>query len=124
MINFNFNQEIETLFNNFSVDGVTVPVAFLFYNGHGAQYVVYSETDKDAAYAADDQIAGFVAFYDFEIYSKSNYLNIANAIINILQSAGWTWQPSRDSADMYENDTGYFHKTYCFAKEKQPVNDN
>ena len=35
-------------------------------------------------------------------------------LMNLKQS-GWTWQPRRDSPDMYEADTGYFHKTICFA---------
>ena len=30
----------------------------------------------------------------------------------------FTWQPSFDSPDMFEEDTGYYHKTVCFAKER------
>lgn len=116
------NVEIEALFNGFAVGGVNIPVAFLYYNGHGEPYVVYGQTDNDAAYAADDQIAGYITFYDFDIYSKSNYLQIASEIKRILQGAGWTWQPSRDSEDLYETETGYFHKTLCFAKEVQTEN--
>jgi hypothetical protein len=32
---------------------------------------------------------------------------------------GWTYQPTRESADMFESDTNYFHKTICFEKESE-----
>ena len=108
------NEEIESIFQNFEV-----PVSFLRYDGHLNTYVVYMETDKDNSFACDDAIAGYVTYYDFDVYSKTNY----NALIDIIKSkmrdAGWTWQPSRDSTDMFEKDTGFFHKTLCFAKEVQ-----
>jgi hypothetical protein len=33
----------------------------------------------------------------------------------LLKDNGFVWQPSRSSADMYEVDTEYFHKTLNFA---------
>ena len=35
-----------------------------------------------------------------------------------MKNNGFTWQPSRDSRDFYEDDTGYYHKTLCFAIER------
>ncbi len=121
------NAQIEQLFTDFTVNGVSIPVALIYYDGHGEPYVVYRQYDKDNSYSSDDDISGYVTYYDFDVYSKGNYLAIVEAIKSILKQAGWTWQPRRDSPDMYEADTGYYHKTICFAYPIQIVdeqNDN
>ena len=115
------NAQIETLFNNFTVGGVTIPVVLIYYEGHGEPYVVYRQYDKDNSYSSDDEIAGYVTYYDFDVYSKSNFLSIVEAIKTKLKGAGWTWQPRRDSPDLYETDTGYYHKTLCFSYPVQIV---
>ena len=79
------------------------------------------QLDKDNALAGDDKILGCVEYYDFDVYSKSNYLSIVTSLINLMVAAGWTYQPSRDSPDMYERDTKYFHKTICLAKESEVI---
>ena len=117
------NEELEVLFNNFQVNGVKIPVALIYYNGNGEPYVVYRQYDKDNSYSSDDEISGYVTYYDFDVYSKGNFLPIVEAIKSILKNAGWTWQPRRDSPDMFEADTGYFHKTICFAYPIQIVDE-
>lgn len=118
------NEAIETLFNGFSVDGELIPISYMVYlNKNGEPYVVYYQYDKDNSYSSDDDIAGYVTYYDFDIYSKSNYLAIVEAIKTIMKNAGWTWEPRRDSPDFYEADTGYFHKTICFAYPIQIVEE-
>lgn len=115
------NAQIESLFTNFTVNGVSIPVELLYYEGHGEPYVVYRQYDKDNSYSSDDDISGYVTYYDFDVYSKGNYLAIVEAIKTTLKNAGWTWQPRRDSPDFYEADTGYYHKTLCFAYPIQIV---
>lgn len=114
---YNFNEEIESLLNG--ANGLGVPVSFMFYDGDATTYVTYMQLDKDNAEAGDDQVFGCVQYYDFDIYSKGNYLSVVTNLINIMTAAGWTYQPSRDSPDMYERDTKYFHKTICLAKESE-----
>jgi hypothetical protein len=113
------NEEIETIFANFKVNNINIPVNFLDYNGNKNTYIVYMETDKDNSYSGDNEILGFVDYYDFDIYSKGNYLEVVREVKRLLKENGWTWQPSRDSEDMYETDTGFYHKTLCFAKQVQ-----
>lgn len=115
------NAAIETTLANLKVNGTLVPVAYMFYEGHGEPYVVYMQYDKDNSYSTDDEIAGYVTYYDFDIYSQGNYLAIVEEIKSRLKSAGWTWQPRRDSPDMYDPDTQYYHKTICFAYPIQEV---
>ena len=111
---FNFNAEIKT-----TLQSLGVPVAFMHYQGDADTYVTYMQLDKDNALAGDDTILGCVQYYDFDIYSKGNYLNVINDLIDLMVAAGWTYQPSRDSTDMYETDTKFYHKTICLAKESE-----
>lgn len=106
---------IKQLFTDFTVDGVLIPVNFLFYQGHGEPYVTYMQEDADNSLSGDDELLGYVDYYDFDIYSKGNYLRIAERVKEILEGSGFVWQPSRSSADMYESDTGYYHKTLNFG---------
>ena len=94
---------IQTIFKDFSVDGVKIPVKRLFYHGHGEPYITYQLTDEDNSYSGDDDMLGYVEYYDFDIYSKGDYTN------------DFTYQPMRSSGDMYETETGYYHRTLCFA---------
>lgn len=111
-----FNNEIEILLKDF-----ICPVSFMFYDGNAETYITYMQYDKDNALFGDDEYLGCVAYYDFDIYSKGNYLEIKKRLIEIMTAAGWTYQPSRDSPDMYERDTKYYHKTICLAKESEVI---
>jgi len=115
------NEQIETLFADFKVNGFSVPVTYLFYEGHGEPYVTYLQYDADNSYSGDDELLGYVSYYDFDVYSKGNINTIIDAVKAKLKNAGWTWQPRRDSPDFYEPDTEYYHKTICFAMPIQIV---
>jgi uncharacterized protein (DUF302 family) len=113
------NATIETIFQDFTVDGVQIPVKFLRYNGNKTTYVTYMQQDANGSYAGDDEILGFVGFYDFDVYSKSDYSKVIEQIKVKMKENGFVWQPARDSQDMFEDDTGYYHKTLCFATHEQ-----
>lgn len=117
------NSIIEQLFANFIVDKVSIPVSFLRYTGTATTYITYMLTNTDNSLSAEDEIQNYVDYYDFDIYSKGNYLKIIDEVINKMTQAGFIWQPSRSSGDMHEDDTGYFHRTLCFAIERS-VNAN
>lgn len=117
------NSLIETIFNNFKVNNVSIPVSFLRYNGKSTTYITYQSTDMDNSFSGDDELLGYVDYYDFDIYSKGNYFPIVESVKNLLKANGFMWQPSRCSADMFEDDTGYFHKTLCFAIEREEINN-
>ena len=113
------NELIETIFANFTVNGVRIPVAFLYYNGHDEPYITYMQQDMDGSYSGDDELQGYVDYYDFDVYSKDNYFPIIESMKEILKQNGFVWQPSRSSIDMFEADTGYYHKTLNFAILRQ-----
>ena len=109
------NELIENLFRGFSVDGVSIPVSFMFYYGHEKAYITYQKMDADNSLSGDDELIGYVDFYDFDVYSKGNITKIVESVKTILKQAGFVWQPSRSSKDMFEVETGYYHKTLNFA---------
>ncbi len=113
------NELIESIFSNFIVDGVTIPVSYMFYEGHGEPYVVYMQQDADGSLTGDDELLGYVDYYDFDVYAKGNYLSIIESLKAILKANDFVWQPSRSSQDFYETDTGYYHKTLNFAIFKE-----
>lgn len=117
------NSVIEQLFKNFTVKGKAIPVSFMRYTGKSTTYITYMETDKSNSFSGDNEILGYVDYYDFDIYSKGNYLSIIEEVKNKMKQAGFMWQPSRDSSDLYEDDTGYFHKTLCFAIEREETEE-
>lgn len=112
------NSEIQEIFKNFTVNGKKIPVDFLRYEGKADAYVTYQQIDADNTLSADDELQNYVVFYDFDIYSKYNYIAIVKAIKSLLKSNGWRWQPTRSSGDWYEDDTGYYHITLNFSIEK------
>jgi len=116
------NTLIEQLFADFTVDGNSIPVAFLRYRGNETTYVTYQLAFANDPFCSDDELQNYVDFYDFDIYSKGNYLPIVEAIKTILKDNGFTWQPSNSSGDMYEDDSGYYHKTLCFSIERSIQN--
>lgn len=111
---YDYNGEIETL-----LSGLKVPVSFMFYEGDADTYVVYSQMSKENSLAGEDKVIGCVIYYDFDIYSKSNYLALQKEIIDTMVAGGWTYEPSRESPDLYERDTRFFHKTIVLAKESE-----
>lgn len=106
---------ITEIFNDFTVDGKKIPVKFLRYDGHETTYVTWMQYDMDNSFSGDDELMGCVEYYDFDIYTKGNFTKIIEEIKKLLKANHFVFQPSRCSADMYEDDTGYYHKTLCFA---------
>jgi hypothetical protein len=109
------NELIKSIFEDFTVDDVAIPVKFMYYAGHGEPYVVWMEQDADKSLSADDELQGYVDYYDFDVYAKGNYEKVIEAVKSLLKQHGFIWQPSRSSQDMFESDTMYYHKTLNFA---------
>ena len=113
------NELIQKIFKDFSVDGVKIPVKYLRYQGHDEPYVIYQQVDANNSLSGDDDLISYVDYYDFDIYSKENYSKIISELKKKLKENGFVWQPSLSSPDMYEDDTGYYHKTLNFAIMKE-----
>lgn len=117
------NELIETIFANFKVDNVDIPVSFLRYDGNKTTYVTYQAINVDETLNSDDELQAYVEYYDFDIYSKGNYFGIINSLKEKLKNNGFKWQPTMSSGDLYEDDTGYYHKTLCFSYIRSETNN-
>lgn len=113
------NELIERIFAGFAVGEKAIPVKFLHYEGHGEPYVTYQQVDTDSSIFGDDELVGYVEYYDFDVYSKGNYFRIVEAVRALLEANGFTWQVSRSGGDIWEPDTGFHHKNLCFAIHRE-----
>lgn len=109
------NSLIKSIFTNFQVNGVTIPVSFLRYNGKSTTYITYQSVNIENTFSSDDELDYYVENFDFDIYSKGDYFAIIDSMKQILKENGFTWQPMLSSEDMYEDETGYYHKTLNFS---------
>ncbi len=110
------NKEIEKLFKNFEVNDVSIPIAFIRYRGKSKTYLTYQEINNKPELEADDIVLYSASVYDIDIYSNGNYLKIVEEVKKKMSESNFIW--IEDSLDMYEEDTGLYHKTITFAKER------
>ena len=109
------NAIIENALSGITLNQEAVAVAFAFYEGRGEPYIVYSEIHKEGEYSADDLNEGFFSVIDVEVYSRTDYIPLLEEILTRLENAGFIYEPNKDSGDLYDPDTKYFHKTLCFS---------
>lgn len=94
-----------------------VPVAHLRYKGSSKTYVTWTMLDEEPSFASDDEIIRSEVNIDIDIYSVNNYLNILSSIKNKMKENEWIWYG--DSPEMYEEETGLYHRTCSFKKERE-----
>lgn len=106
---------ISRIFSDFIVDNVRIPVEFLRYKGKSEIYITWQSIGNNPTLVGDDEVIASIYDIDIDIYTKGNYLNIMKAVKQLMKENGFIW--TMDSPDMYEDDTGYYHKTISFEKE-------
>ena len=92
------------------------PVAHLRYKGDSRKYVTWTITGEDPALSANDEDLCSICSVDVDIFSDGNYLDIKKKIKQIMKNNDWVWV--EDSSEMYEEDTGLYHQTISFEKER------
>lgn len=107
---------LKRIFTNFTVDDEKVPVEYIKYKGKKKTYVTYTFTDDDPKLFGEDKEIGSVIAVDIDIYSDGNYLAIREAVETLMEENEFI--RTGCSPDMYEEDTGLFHKTIEFEKER------
>ena len=107
---------LKNIFTDFIVDDQEIPVEYIKYKGKNKTYVTYTFTGDDPQLFGEDKEIGSVISLDIDIYSDKNYLAIQEAIENRMEDNDFIRTGS--SPDMYEEDTGLFHKTIEFEKER------
>ena len=109
------NREIRKIFGD-TIGRGKIPVAHLRYKGNSRSFVTWTVTGESPALSANDEVLCSICSVDVDIFSESNYLDIKNEIRLIMKNNDWVWV--EDSEEMYEEDTGLYHLTCSFEKER------
>lgn len=111
------NEELKLILGeNITVAGKQIPIAHLRYKGKSKQYVTWTITGEAPALSANDEDLCSVCSIDVDIFSEGNYLDIKKEIKQKMKNNDWVWV--EDSEEMYEEDTGLYHQTCSFEKER------
>ena len=110
------HKEIKSIFKNFEVKGKSIPVEHLRYKGKSKTFVTWTLLPEIPSLSADDEVIYSVCQVDIDIYSDGNYLDIMDEVKKIMKINHWLW--NEDSQEMYEDDTGLYHRTITFEKER------
>ena len=108
------NEELKLILGETIGDGV--PVKHLRYKGKTRKYVTWTITGESPALSANDEDLCSICSVDVDIFSEGNYLDIKTEIKQIMKNNDWVWV--EDSEEMYEEDTGLYHQTISFEKER------
>lgn len=111
------NEELKKIFSNFTVNQKQIDIAHLKYKGHNKKYVVWTLLPEEPILSYDDEIQYSLATVDIDIYDEGNYLDTMKEIKKIMKENEWIWK--EDSSEMYEEDTGLYHRTSTFEKERK-----
>lgn len=115
------NEEVKSILGNeIIVDKVKIPVGHLKYKGNKKNFITWKLLDETPELCANDDDLCSVCPLDIDIYSDKNYLNVLKKIKKMMKENDWVW--SGDSQEMLDDDTGLYHKTCSFEKERMIEN--
>ena len=111
------NAELKTIFGDaIKVGKKSIPTAHLKYKGKETTYVVWTIIGDAPALSGDDEPIYGITTVDVDVYSKGNYLSVLKEVKQLMKINEWVWK--EDSIEMYEDDTGLYHITASFEKER------
>lgn len=111
------NEELKALLGDgINVKDEVIPIAHFIYEGKSKQFITWTILDETPILSANDEQMYSVCSVDIDIFSNSNYLDIIKEIKKLMKNNEWIW--TGDSPEMYETDTGLYHKTCTFEKER------
>jgi hypothetical protein len=111
------NEELKWILgDNIKVNGEVIPIAHLRYKGKSKKFITWTLLGEVPSLSADDEPLFSVASVDIDFFSDGNYLDMVKEIKKKMKNGEWVW--TGDSPEMYEEDTGLYHITCSFEKER------
>lgn len=111
------NSEIKSILGEeITIKKTPIPVAHLRYKGNSSTFVVWSMLGEKPILSGDDEPLFSVASVDVDAYGKGNLIELITEIKRKMKKSDWLWV--EDSPEMYEDDTGLYHRTITFEKER------
>ena len=84
-----------------------VPVERVRYTDKAEEYITFQTLSGNGAAHADDDETAYEHFYRVDIFSKGDYTALLKQVKQGLKAAGF--YGISVGAEMYENDTGFYH---------------
>lgn len=109
------NEELKLILGD-HIGDKKIPVAHLRYKGNSRKFVTWTITGETPELSANDEDLCSICSVDVDIFSEGNYLDIKKEIKQKMKKNDWVWV--EDSEEMYEEDTGLYHQTCSFEKER------
>lgn len=111
-------KNIEDTLSKVTLGEKVVPFARLHYTGKSPLFIVYSILTELPEVCSDDTPETSVVTIDIDIYAKAlqNLIETIKSVKKRFIEAGWTWV--EDSPEIFENETGFIHRTITFEKER------
>lgn len=88
-----------------------VPVAFQEYKGAASTYISFFIINEQSALHADDDEVKTGYSLQVDVWSKSDYTTLVDQVKQVMTVAGFR---RSSAADLYEKDTGIYHKALRF----------
>ena len=112
------HEEIDNILKTVKLGNKKVPFAHIKFTGSSPLFIVYSILAETPRVCADDVAETSVVEIDVDIYAKvlSNLTGTINSVKKQFIDAGWTW--AEISPEIFEEETGYIHRTITFEKER------
>jgi hypothetical protein len=98
--------EIET-----ALSPLGIPVEFQYYNGDEETYITYSQYDESTNFSADDQEKATDLYYQINLYSKGNYVDIVKNIKALLGDIGGN---RLNEVEFYDQDQKWYQRSMRF----------
>lgn len=108
---------INEILKDFTVGGERIPVNRLHYDGKSETYITFTLYDEQPSLYADDKVQATTLYYDFDVYTKGNYIPIVKALKKILIKNGFMWVG--DNGEDYNPETKQYHKSCEFYIESE-----
>ncbi|MDR1240275.1 MAG: hypothetical protein LBK29_00115 [Oscillospiraceae bacterium] len=118
----NVNPIIESIFKDFKLDGIQIPVNFLFYTGKADSYLTYYTYMEEPSLYANDTNKAEIASVTLDIFSRNNFKILVETVKQKMTDGGFTWQSN--ASENYEPDTKYFHVPVNFTIGRQKAQNN
>lgn len=89
-----------------------VPVSFMNYNNTASAYIVFNEYNQSPWLNADDEEKWTKHFYQVDIFSSGNYLQLAKDLKKLMKEAGFG---RMFESETYDEDMKKFRKIFRFS---------
>ena len=90
---------------------LNIPVSFQKYKGKETTYITFFNYLEQGEQYADNEEKATGYYIQLDLWSKNDYTELVEKIINYMKAAGFT---RTSAADLFEEDTKIYHKTIRF----------